>query len=112
MTENRKKKFNGEGERMDLPEDKVRRVLKIAKEPISTETPIGDEEDTTLGDFIEDTSIDAPDIAAIEENLEGATDDILGSLTAREAKVLRMRFGIGMNTDRCSCQFQISSSKP
>ena len=87
------------GERMDLPEDKVRRVLKIAKEPISTETPIGDEEDTTLGDFIEDTSIDAPDIAAIEENLEVATDDILGSLTAREAKVLRMRFGIGMNTD-------------
>ena len=87
------------GERMDLPEDKVRRVLKIAKEPISTETPIGDEEDTTLGDFIEDTSIDAPDVAAIEENLQGATDDILGSLTAREAKVLRMRFGIGMNTD-------------
>ena len=87
------------GERMDLPEDKVRRVLKIAKEPISTETPIGDEEDTTLGDFIEDTSIDSPDVAAIEENLEGATDDILGSLTAREAKVLRMRFGIGMNTD-------------
>ena len=87
------------GVRMDLPEDKVRRVLKIAKEPISTETPIGDEEDTTLGDFIEDTSIDAPDIAAIEENLQGATDDILGSLTAREAKVLRMRFGIGMNTD-------------
>ena len=87
------------GERMDLPEDKVRRVLKIAKEPISTETPIGDEEDTTLGDFIEDTSIDAPDIAAFEDNLQGATDDILGSLTAREAKVLRMRFGIGMNTD-------------
>ena len=87
------------GERMDLPEDKVRRVLKIAKEPISTETPIGDEEDTTLGDFIEDTSIDSPDVAAIEENLQGATDDILGSLTVREAKVLRMRFGIGMNTD-------------
>ena len=87
------------GERMDLPEDKVRRVLKIAKEPISTETPIGDEEDTTLGDFIEDTSIDSPDVAAIEENLQGATDDILGSLTAREAKVLRMRFGVGMNTD-------------
>ena len=82
------------GERMDLPEDKVRRVLKIAKEPISTETPIGDEEDTTLGDFIEDTSIDAPDVAAFEDNLQGATDDILGSLTAREAKVLRMRFGI------------------
>ncbi len=87
------------GERMDLPEDKVRRVLKIAKEPISTETPIGDEEDTTLGDFIEDTSIDSPDEAATEENLQDATDDILGSLTAREAKVLRMRFGIGMNTD-------------
>ena len=87
------------GERMDLPEDKVRRVLKIAKEPISTETPIGDEEDTTLGDFIEDTSIDAPDVAAFEDNLQGATDDILGSLTAREAKVLRMRFGIGMNND-------------
>ena len=87
------------GERMDLPEDKVRRVLKIAKEPISTETPIGDEEDTTLGDFIEDTSIDSPDEAATEENLQEATDDILGSLTAREAKVLRMRFGIGMNTD-------------
>ena len=87
------------GERMDLPEDKVRRVLKIAKEPISTETPIGDEEDTTLGDFIEDTSVDAPDVAAFEDNLQGATDDILGSLTAREAKVLRMRFGIGMNTD-------------
>ena len=87
------------GERMDLPEDKVRRVLKIAKEPISTETPIGDEEDTTLGDFIEDVSIDSPDEAATEENLQEATDDILGSLTAREAKVLRMRFGIGMNTD-------------
>ena len=87
------------GERMELPEDKVRRVLKIAKEPISTETPIGDEEDTTLGDFIEDTSIDSPDEAATEENLQYATDDILGSLTAREAKVLRMRFGIGMNTD-------------
>ena len=87
------------GERMDLPEDKVRRVLKIAKEPISTETPIGDEEDTTLGDFIEDTAINSPDEAATEENLQYATDDILGSLTAREAKVLRMRFGIGMNTD-------------
>tara|TARA_B100001123_G_scaffold420715_1_gene527438 strand:- start:497 stop:2359 length:1863 start_codon:yes stop_codon:yes gene_type:complete len=86
-------------ERMDLPEDKIRRVLKIAKEPISTETPIGDEEDTTLGDFIEDNSIASPDEAATEENLIGATDSILGSLTAREAKVLRMRFGIGMNTD-------------
>ena len=87
------------GERMELPEDKIRRVLKIAKEPISTETPIGDEDDTTLGDFIEDTSIPSPDEAATEDNLTEATDDILGSLTAREAKVLRMRFGIGMNTD-------------
>ncbi|MFL2697774.1 MAG: RNA polymerase sigma factor RpoD [Gammaproteobacteria bacterium] len=87
------------GERMELPEDKVRRVLKIAKEPISTETPIGDEEDTTLGDFIEDNTITAPDEAATEDNLMEATDDILGSLTGREAKVLRMRFGIGMNTD-------------
>ena len=87
------------GEQMDLPEDKVRRVLKIAKEPISTETPIGDEDDTTLGDFIKDDTIDSPDESATEENLKEATDDILGSLTAREAKVLRMRFGIGMNTD-------------
>jgi len=87
------------GERMELPEDKIRRVLKIAKEPISTETPIGDEEDTTLGDFIEDEAIASPDEAATEDNLTEATDDILGSLTAREAKVLRMRFGIGMNTD-------------
>jgi len=87
------------GDRMELPEDKIRRVLKIAKEPISTETPIGDEDDTTLGDFIEDTAIPSPGDAATEENLTEATDDILGSLTAREAKVLRMRFGIGMNTD-------------
>ena len=87
------------GVRMELPEDKVRRVLKIAKEPISTETPIGDEEDTTLGDFIEDTSISSPDETATNDNLFEATDDILSSLTAREAKVLRMRFGIGMNTD-------------
>ena len=87
------------GERMELPEDKIRRVLKIAKEPISTETPIGDEDDTTLGDFIQDTAIPSPDEAATEDNLTEATDDILGSLTAREAKVLRMRFGIGMNTD-------------
>ena len=103
------------GERMDLPEDKVRRVLKIAKEPISTETPIGDEEDTTLGDFIEDTSIDSPDEAATEENLQYATDDILGSLTAREAKVLRMRFGIGMNTDHTleevGKQFDVTSER-
>ena len=87
------------GERMELPEDKVRRVLKIAKEPISTETPIGDEDDTTLGDFIQDESISSPDESATVDSLMEATDDILGSLTAREAKVLRMRFGIGMNTD-------------
>ena len=80
-------------------EDKVRKVLKIAKEPISTETPIGDDEDSSLGDFIEDTVIDSPVDVATEDSLHFATDDILGSLTAREAKVLRMRFGIGMNTD-------------
>ena len=84
---------------LDMPEDKVRKVLKIAKEPISTETPIGDDEDSSLGDFIEDTVIESPLENATEESLHFATDDILGSLTAREAKVLRMRFGIGMNTD-------------
>ena len=90
------------GVRMELSEDKVRRVLKIAKEPISTETPIGDEDDTTLGDFIEDTSIESPDSSATNENLTDATEGILESLTARESKVLRMRFGIGMNTDHTS----------
>ena len=84
---------------MELSEDKVRRVLKIAKEPISTETPIGDEDDTTLGDFIEDEEILSPDEVATQDNLIDATGDILESLTARESKVLRMRFGIGMNTD-------------
>ena len=84
---------------LDMPEDKVRKVLKIAKEPISTETPIGDDEDSNLGDFIEDTVIESPLENATEESLHFATDDVLGSLTAREAKVLRMRFGIGMNTD-------------
>ena len=87
------------GERMELSEDKVRRVLKIAKEPISTETPIGDEDDTTLGDFIEDEAILSPDEVATQDNLIDATGDILESLTARESIVLRMRFGIGMNTD-------------
>jgi len=86
-------------EKMDMPEDKIRKVLKIAKEPISTETPIGDEDDTTLGDFIEDPLQDSPIDAATENNLHDATDGVLSSLTAREAKVLRMRFGIGMNTD-------------
>jgi len=86
-------------EKMDMPEEKIRKVLKIAKEPISTETPIGDEDDTTLGDFIEDPLQDSPIDAATENNLHDATDGVLSSLTAREAKVLRMRFGIGMNTD-------------
>ena len=84
---------------LDMHEDKVRKVLKIAKEPISTETPIGDDEDSSLGDFIEDTVIESPLENATEESLHFATDDVLASLTAREAKVLRMRFGIGMNTD-------------
>ena len=84
---------------LEMPEDKVRKVLKIAKEPISTETPIGDDEDSSLGDFIEDTVIESPLENATEESLHFATDDVLASLTAREAKVLRMRFGIGMNTD-------------
>jgi len=86
-------------ERMEMPEDKVRKVLKIAKEPISMETPIGDDEDSHLGDFIEDTSIQAPLESATFEGLRRATQDMLHSLTPREAKVLRMRFGIDMNTD-------------
>ena len=87
------------GERMEMTEDKVRRVLKIAKEPISMETPIGDDEDSHLGDFIEDATVDSPVDSSIDEGLREATKDVLGSLTAREAKVLRMRFGIDMNTD-------------
>ena len=87
------------GERMEMSEDKVRRVLKIAKEPISMETPIGDDEDSHLGDFIEDGTVDSPVDSSIDEGLREATKDVLGSLTAREAKVLRMRFGIDMNTD-------------
>nr|WP_297527931.1 RNA polymerase sigma factor RpoD [Thiohalobacter sp.] len=86
-------------ERMAMPEDKVRKVLKIAKEPISMETPIGDDEDSHLGDFIEDTSILSPVDAAAMEGLREATQDVLSGLTPREAKVLRMRFGIDMNTD-------------
>ena len=87
------------GERMEMPEDKVRRVLKIAKEPISMETPIGDDEDSHLGDFIEDATVGSPVDLATGEGLREATKDVLGGLTAREAKVLRMRFGIDMNTD-------------
>ncbi|MFC1748327.1 RNA polymerase sigma factor RpoD [Pseudomonadota bacterium] len=86
-------------ERMEMPEDKVRKVLKIAKEPISMETPIGDDEDSSLGDFIEDGNVLAPPESANIEGLKEATTEILESLTAREAKVLRMRFGIEMNTD-------------
>jgi len=87
------------GERLDMPEDKVRKVLKIAKEPISMETPVGDDEDSALGDFIEDTAITQPVDSATSTSLSDATRDVLGGLTAREAKVLRMRFGIDMNTD-------------
>ncbi len=87
------------GERMDMPEEKVRKVLKIAKEPISMETPIGDDEDSHLGDFIEDVTISSPVDSATDEGLTEATKDVLSGLTAREAKVLRMRFGIDMNTD-------------
>ena len=86
-------------EKMEMPEDKIRKVLKIAKEPISMETPIGDDEDSNLGDFIEDKNMEAPLDAATTADLTYATQDILDSLTPREAKVLRMRFGIGMNTD-------------
>jgi len=85
--------------RMEMPEDKVRKVLKIAKEPISMETPIGDDEDSHLGDFIEDTSIDSPIDAATMESLRETTHAVLAGLTPREAKVLRMRFGIDMNID-------------
>ena len=86
-------------ERMEMPEDKIRKVLKIAKEPISMETPIGDDEDSHLGDFIEDTQSESPLDVATAEGLTEATRAVLAGLTAREAKVLRMRFGIDMNTD-------------
>jgi RNA polymerase primary sigma factor len=86
-------------ERMDMPEDKIRKVLKIAKEPISMETPIGDDEDSHLGDFIEDVNGDSPIDHATETGLTDATRGVLNGLTARESKVLRMRFGIDMNTD-------------
>jgi RNA polymerase primary sigma factor len=86
-------------ERMEMPEDKVRKVLKIAKEPISMETPIGDDEDSHLGDFIEDIAVLSPIDSATGEGLKEATREVLATLTPREAKVLRMRFGIDMNTD-------------
>jgi RNA polymerase primary sigma factor len=86
-------------QRMEMPEDKVRKVLKIAKEPISMETPIGDDEDSHLGDFIEDSSASSPIDSATDEGLRETTHAVLAGLTPREAKVLRMRFGIDMNTD-------------
>ena len=86
-------------ERMEMPEDKVRKVLKIAKEPISMETPIGDDEDSHLGDFIEDQGVMSPLDSATSEGLRESTQNMLSGLTSREAKVLRMRFGIDMNTD-------------
>jgi RNA polymerase primary sigma factor len=84
---------------MDMPEDKIRKVMKIAKEPISMETPIGDDEDSHLGDFIEDTNVESPVDATTNINLSETVRDVLAGLTPREAKVLRMRFGIDMNTD-------------
>lgn len=87
------------GVRMEMPEEKVRKILKIAKEPISMETPIGDDDDSQLGDFIEDPYVLSPIDKATNEGLKEATSEILSSLTPREAKVLRMRFGINMNTD-------------
>jgi RNA polymerase primary sigma factor len=86
-------------ERVEMPEDKVRKVLKISKEPISMETPIGDDEDSHLGDFVEDINVMSPADSAIIEGLREATQGVLNGLTEREAKVLRMRFGIDMNTD-------------
>ena len=86
-------------EKMEMPEDKIRKILKISKEPISMETPIGDDEDSHLGDFIEDLGTLTPDDAAVYSSLRSVTNEILEGLTPREAKVLRMRFGIEMNTD-------------
>ncbi|MFZ7324896.1 RNA polymerase sigma factor RpoD [Avibacterium avium] len=86
-------------ERMGMPEDKIRKVLKIAKEPISMETPIGDDDDSHLGDFIEDSMLELPLDSATAQSLKAATHEVLEGLTPREAKVLRMRFGIDMNTD-------------
>ena len=86
-------------DRLHMPLDKVKKVLKIAKEPISLETPVGDEEDSSLGDFIEDKNALQPLDTAIQSNLSESTTKILASLTPREERVLRMRFGIGMNTD-------------
>jgi RNA polymerase primary sigma factor len=85
--------------RMEMSEDKIRKILKIAKEPISMETPIGDDDDSHLGDFIEDTTTLAPSDAALHESMREVVKEVLDSLTPREAKVLRMRFGVEMSTD-------------
>ena len=85
--------------KMGIPEDKIRKVMKISKEPMSMETPIGDDEDSHLGDFIEDESLPLPADVATSESLKSVTEQVLAALSPREAKVLRMRFGIGMNTD-------------
>jgi RNA polymerase primary sigma factor len=86
-------------ERMEIPEDKIRKIMKISKEPISMETPIGDDDDSHLGDFIEDTNTLTPMDAAVQDSLRDLCKEVLDTLTPREAKVLRMRFGIEMNTD-------------
>jgi RNA polymerase primary sigma factor len=86
-------------EKMEMPEEKIRKIMKISKEPISMETPIGDDDDSHLGDFIEDQNNLAPSEAAVYSSLKDATKEVLGTLTPREAKVLRMRFGIDMSTD-------------
>ena len=100
---------------MEMPEEKVRRVLKIANEPISMETPIGDDEDSHIGDFIEDSTVGLPVDLATEDGLKQLIGNVLGGLTAREAKVLRMRFGIGMNTDHTleevGKQFDVTSER-
>ena len=102
-------------EKLAMPLEKVRKVLKIAKEPISLETPIGDEEDSHLGDFIEDHDAMLPIDAAIQSNLRETTTIVLASLTPREERVLRMRFGIGMNTDHTLAevgqQFSVSRER-
>jgi RNA polymerase primary sigma factor len=85
--------------KMEMPEEKIRKILKISKEPISMETPIGDDEDSHLGDFIEDTNVESPIETATNIGLRETVSDVLAGLTPREAKVLRMRFGIDMNTD-------------
>jgi len=86
-------------EKMDLPEDKIRKIMRISREPISMETPIGDDDDSHLGDFIEDTAMLSPIDAAYQGKMREAVEALLATLTPREAKVLRMRFGIGTNTD-------------